>query len=133
MSSPFILQNGNVTITGQILPHQTGENVTLRARSNAGEWFTIGSAQTCTDGRFSFDWMIQTPGSMDVQASWVGNEELNGSVSNIATVWILPLYVIAFVAAGAVLVALMVTLFVKVNRRRWQSMSSAAPDIAPAV
>jgi hypothetical protein len=132
LSSPLILRNSNVTITGHILPQQTGENVTLRARSNGGEWFTIGSAQTDTEGRFGFEWMIQTPGVMDVQASWVGNDELNGGMSNVASVWIAPIYVVVFVCAGAVLVALMVTLFAKVKRHRSQAMPSVAPDVSPA-
>ncbi len=133
LSSPLILQNGNVTISGQILPQQTGENVTLRARSNGGEWFTIGSAQTGTDGYFSFDWMIQTPGLMDVQASWIGSEELNGGVSNVASVWIIPVYLVVFVCAGAVLAALLAALFVKVKRRRSQVMPSGVAELVPAV
>jgi hypothetical protein len=132
LSSPAILQNGNVTISGQIFPQSAAENVTLRARSNGGAWFTIGSAQTDTDGRFSYDWMIQTPGAMDVQAGWAGNTKLNGASSNVATVWILPIYLIVLVCGAVVLVALVVTLFVKVKRRRAQALPTANTESVPS-
>jgi hypothetical protein len=70
LSSPLILQNGNVTISGQMFPQSAAENVTLQARSNGGAWFSIGSAETDTEGRFSYDWMIQTP--RNGCAGWLG-------------------------------------------------------------
>lgn len=133
LSSPVILQNGNVTITGQILPQSAAENVTLQARSNGGAWFTIGLAQTDSEGRFSYDWMIQTPGSMDVQASWMGNTGLNGASSNVATVWIFPLYLVVLFVTAAAMAAFVVVVFVKLKRRRAHSLPSAVPDVAPAV
>jgi hypothetical protein len=131
LSSPVILQNGNVTISGQVLPQSAAENVTLRARSNGGAWFTIGSAETDTEGRFSFEWLIQTPGGMDVQASWIGNNEVNGASSNVVTVWIVPVYLIVLVCGAAVLVALVVTLFVKVKRRKVQVPPSSGIESVP--
>lgn len=131
LSSPAILQNGNVTISGQIFPQSAAENVTLRARSNGGAWFTIGSAQTDAEGRFSYEWMIQTPGAMDVQAGWAGNTKLNGASSNVSTVWILPVYLIALIGAAVVAVALVATLFVKIRRRRAQALPSAGQELAP--
>jgi hypothetical protein len=135
LSSPVILQNGNVTISGQIFPQSAAENVTLQARSNGGVWFTIGSAQTDSEGRFSYDWMIQTPGVMDVQAGWAGNTELNGASSNVTTVGIFPVYLIALFATAAVGAAVLVVMFVKVKRHRTQTLpvsgtESVPPDVA---
>jgi hypothetical protein len=127
MSSPAILQNGNVTITGQIFPKSAAENVTLRARSNGGAWFTLGSAKTDSEGRFSYDWKIETPGAMDVQAGWAGNTKLNGASSNVATVWILPVYIIILVASAAVLVVLLVLAFVRIHRRRTVPLTTSLP------
>jgi hypothetical protein len=131
LSSPVILQNGNVTITGQIFPQSAAENVTLRARSNGGAWFTIGSVETDTEGRFSYDWMIQTPGAMEVQTGWAGNTELNGASSNMATVLILPLYLIVLVGGAVALVVLVGILFVKVKRRRAKALPIPNPESVP--
>lgn len=134
VSSPLILQNSNVTISGQIFPQSAAENVTLQARSNGGAWFTIGSAETDTEGRFSYDWMIQTPGVMDVQAGWAGNTKLNGASSNVTTVWIFPVYLIALFVTAAAASAVLVMMFVKVKRRRAQTMpSSSAESVTPAL
>lgn len=128
MSSPAILQNGNVSITGQIFPQSAAENVTLQARSNGGAWFTVGSAETDADGRFSYEWNIQTPGVMDVQASWVGNSKLNGASSNVGTVWILPVYLIALVVSAVVSAVLLVLAFVRLRRRRKMTLTSSLPE-----
>jgi hypothetical protein len=76
--------------------------------------------------------MIQTPGAMDVQAGWVGNTELNGASSNVATVWIVPVYLVVLVCGAAVLVALVVTLFVKVKRRKLQVSPSSGIESVPS-
>jgi hypothetical protein len=128
LSSPVILQNGNITISGQILPQTAGENITLQARSNGGAWFTIGSTQTGVEGRFSYDWMIRAVGSMDVQTSWTGNSEFNGASSNVATVWILPAYLIAFVGSAVVLAVLLVYAFVRFRRRRKMTLTASLPE-----
>jgi hypothetical protein len=132
LSSPAILQNDNVSITGQIFPQSTAENVTLQARSNGGAWFTVGSAETDSEGRFSYDWNIQTPGAMDVQASWAGNTKLNGASSNVGTVWIIPVYLIALVASAAVLAVLLVFAFVRVRRRRKAVLAAVSPEVGIA-
>lgn len=117
-SSSVILQNNNVTITGQILSQGTYENVTFRAKSNGGDWFTIGLTQTDLDGNFSFDWKIETPGSMEVQASWIGNRQLNGANSALISVWIFPLYLIVLLIAAIGSGVLMVLLAARVWQRR---------------
>jgi hypothetical protein len=128
MSSLAILQNDQVTLTGQIFPSVTNENVTLKGRSNGGSWFLIGSAETNADGRFSYNWTIQTPGSMEVQASWVGNNKLNGASSNVVSVWILPFYLIVLVSTACAMAAVLAMVFVKVKRSKRTTLPVSAPD-----
>jgi hypothetical protein len=125
LSSPMVLQNGNVTISGQILPQTSCENITLQARSNGGAWFTVGSAETDSEGRFNYDWMIQTSGSMDVQANWTGNSRLNGASSNVSAVWIFPVYLVALFATVAAMATVMVVVFVKIKQRK----AKALPEV----
>jgi hypothetical protein len=118
LSTSTMLQDGQVTITGQIFPEQANENVTLRARSNGGSWFTVGQAPTDSEGKFSYDWVIQTQGSMEVQATWQGNDQLNGSVSSVSGVYVVSVFLILLVLLGAVLVVVLIFGFVLFRRRR---------------
>lgn len=118
LSTSTMLQDDQVTISGQIFPQQANENITLRARNNNGAWFTIGSTPTDSKGKFSYDWVIQAQGLMEVQANWQGNEVLNGSASAVSGVYVVSFYMILFVVAAAVLCAVLVTAFKLIRRRR---------------
>lgn len=118
LSTSAMLQNSQVTLTGQILPTQPNENVTLQGRNNGGSWFTVGSAQTNADGRFSYAWTIETEGLMEVQASWIGNRQLNGATSAVAGVYVVSPFFISFVLAVVVLCVILVVAFVVFRRRR---------------
>lgn len=118
LSTSVMLQNSQVTLTGQILPIQANENVTLQGRNNGGSWFTVGSAQTDADGKFSFSWVIQTEGLMEVQASWIGNRQLNGASSAVVGVYVVSPFLIAFVGSVAVLCVVLGAAFVVVSRKR---------------
>jgi hypothetical protein len=118
LSTSAMLQNSQVTITGQIFPEQANENVTLRARSNGGSWFTIGQSLTNSEGKFSYDWVIQTQGSMEVQANWQGNDQLNGSASAVSGVYVVSVFLILLVVLGAVLAVVLALGFVLFRRRR---------------
>jgi uncharacterized iron-regulated membrane protein len=130
LSTSAMLQNGQVTITGQIFPQQTNENVTLRARSNDGNWFTIGQTPTNSEGKFSYDWVIQTQGSMEVQANWQGNDQLNGSVSAVSGVYVVSVFLILLFVLGAVLVVVLALGFVLFRRRR-QRVLVESPQSVP--
>ncbi len=124
LSTSTMLQNSQVTITGQIFPEQPNENVTLRARSNDGSWFTIGQTPTNSEGKFSYDWVIQTQGSMEVQANWQGNDLLNGSVSAVSGVYVVSVFLILLVVLGAVLVVVLIFGFVLFRRRRHAAVTA---------
>lgn len=119
LSTPLLLENGNIQITGQILPCTPNENVSLYGRSNGGNWFTIDSVQTGEDGKFSYDWVIATVGTMEVQASWVGNHQLNGAISAVGNVFVLPLYLLLLIVTLTVMCMLVIAIFMvnKHNRK----------------
>jgi uncharacterized iron-regulated membrane protein len=133
LSTSAMLQNNHVTIMGKIFPEQANENVTLRARNNDGAWFTIGSAPTNNEGNFSYDWVIQTQGLMEVQANWQGNDNLNGSASAVSGVYVVSVFLILLVLLGAVLVVVLVAGVVIFRRRRRGPLSVENQSVvAPA-
>lgn len=122
--TPSMMLEGNNTVflSGQIKPEAANENVTLRARTNNGSWFTIGTANTLTDGRFSYNYTTTTSGTMDFQASWVGNRQFNGASSTETSLLILPLFIIVEAAALVVLLVALATAFITFRGRRQRAV-----------
>ena len=104
ISPNLILENSPIILSGQVAPQLAGQNVTFEAKINNSPWTSIGTAETQSDGRFQYNWTPQTGGIVEIQASWRGNKQYNGSESTQANFVIIPLFLI--VAIAAVLLAL---------------------------
>jgi hypothetical protein len=65
---------------------------------------------------------------MDVQANWQGNDVLNGSVSAVSGVYVVSVYLILLVLAGAVLILVLAAGFILFRRRRLQALPAAVPE-----
>ena len=97
ISPSIILENNNVTISGQIYPQTANENVTVQAKIYSDSWTNIATVQTQADGRFEYTWAPPSGGSIAVQASWVGNRQYNGATSAQTNVIILPIFLVALI------------------------------------
>jgi len=114
--SPIIsIQNTAVTISGQLDPDISNENVTLYARINGSPWAVIGIVLTQANGHFEYLWTAETAGAHTVRASWPGNEEYAGSTSpeRIATVTPLLLSALVGVAVVSAIVGVVAVLMAK--------------------
>jgi len=129
LSSPLILQNSELIITGQVLPQTPNENVTLRGRTNSGGWYDIGTAETGSDGSFNYNWLPAQAGFIEVQASWDGNRQLNGATSAVDNLVMLPLYLILLVLFAVLAAIVLVLVFVVTRRRRNQPSSTLSPSM----
>lgn len=118
ISPAIMLENNQVTISGQILPETAKENVTLQAKINSSTWATIGTVETQSDGRFMYSWMPGTGGVIAVQASWIGNRQYNGAKSAETNVIILPIFVVAVMVAVLLAVVIVAFAFFKTRRRK---------------
>jgi hypothetical protein len=118
ISPSIMLESNRVTISGQILPETANENVTLQAKINNGGWTTIVNVTTQADGRFQYNWAPATGGMVAVQASWLGNRQYNGGASAQASMVILPIYIVALIAALVSAVTILVFVLVKTRRRK---------------
>ncbi len=128
-SSTLLLEDSNVTLSGQILPQTPNENVTLRAQMNNGGWTTIGTVLTQSDGRFNYSWMPPAGGIIAVQASWVGNRQFNGATSSQMNVIIVPMLVLVLLVALAVAVTGFGIVLYKTLRRKPKMAAAQAPDL----
>jgi hypothetical protein len=126
--TPLLMLEGDNTVVlgGRIQPEAAKENVTMQARINGGGWFTIGTVETQIDGHFSHNWTTASSGTVEFQASWVGNTQYNGATSPMASVLVLPLFIVGETAALAFLFVVLATAFVKIRGRK-QKTTLAQP------
>jgi hypothetical protein len=111
---PIMLENSNVTVSGQVQPEVANENVTLQTKAGSG-WTTIGTVATQSDGRFMYNWAPATDGVVAVQAVWQGNHQYNGAASAQTNVVVVPFYLVLLIVALVLTVALFVFVFLKVG------------------
>jgi hypothetical protein len=135
----ILLENNNVTISGQILPQTANENVTLQAKINSDSWTTIATVATQADGRFEYNWAPVTGGVIAVQASWQGNRQYNGATSAQTSIIILPIFLVALIVALVLAVVILALVFIKTRRKKpepaqpsTQPLETAPAPINPA-
>lgn len=128
---PVIIVNNELTIKGQIIPEIACENVTLRAKSNAGDWITITTVETQLDGSFMYSWFPQYSGILDIQAFWSGNNQYNGATSQHTSIFVIPhyLFIIILLIVLVVITSILVYLAIFSRRHKVQSSSFAESDI----
>ena len=133
VSSGFMLENNQVTISGQILPATANENVTLKAKINSDTYTDLATVATQADGSFQYTWTPPTSGFISVQASWVGNNQLNGAKSGEASMTVLPLFVIGAIATSVLAVAIVAVAVVhsKHKKRELAPPSVSMPSTEP--
>ena len=135
ISPSVMLENNNLTISGQILPQTANENVTLQAKINSESWTTIATVETQADGRFEYNWVPPTGGVIAIQASWQGNRQYNGATSTQTNVIVLPFFVVVAVIIVAVLAVVILSLaFFKTRRKKpepAQPLETAPSPINP--
>jgi len=101
--SPSIsIENGAITIRGQLAPEMPNENVTLYASVNSSPWAVIGTALTQPNGSFEYVWMAETAGLHAIRASWSGNGQYTGAISLTKSATILPLFLTALIGVAVI-------------------------------
>ena len=124
--NPVVLGN-NVTITGTLktLPYETkisNANLTIKyRRSGETNWTMLDSVLTDSQGSYSLTWNASEIATFQIMASWPGDTNTLGSDSPIKTLEVvetLPVDYLPFIAAGIVLVVVIVALVVYFKKRK---------------
>lgn len=101
--SPSIsIENGAITLRGQLAPEMSNENVTLYASVNSSPWAVIGTALTQPNGSFEYVWMAETAGLHAIRAAWSGNGQYTGAISLTKSATILPLFLTALIGVAVI-------------------------------
>jgi len=116
ISSLVFLQNGAITLRGQISPDIVNGNVTIYAKFNISPWRVIGTTLTKSDGSFEYRWMADTAGLCAMQASWSGNDQYTGAMSSTRNTIVVPFFITAL--AGVVILVVVVSAIAVVVSRQ---------------
>ncbi|MDR0471400.1 MAG: hypothetical protein LBH79_06735 [Nitrososphaerota archaeon] len=120
ISPSIMLENTELAISGQILPLTPNENVTIRAQIPNQGWVTVAIIPTQQDGRFNCTWTPLSVGPIELQASWIGNNQYNGATSSSYNIVILPLYFIALLIVAVIIALMFVVVIIKLRHRKSQ-------------
>jgi hypothetical protein len=128
--SPSIsIQNGAISIHGQLAPTMLNENVTLYASINSSPWTVIGTTATQADGRFEYIWTAETAGSYAIRAAWSGNELYTGAISSTKSATVIPLFLTALI--GVAVIAAVIGAVAVLMAKHGQQQSLEPPEPQP--
>jgi hypothetical protein len=128
--SPSIsIQNGAMSIHGQLAPTMLNENVTLYASINSSPWTVIGTTLTQADGRFEYIWTAETAGSYAIRAAWSGNELYTGAISSTKSATVIPLFLTALI--GVAVIAAVIGAVAVLMAKHGQQQSLEPPEPQP--
>ncbi len=132
-SSAFVTVGSNITISGVISPVRAGVNVTIEYRLIGGNWTTLATVTTDSEGKYSYNWTTTEPGSYEIKTSWEGDANTLADESNVWSVTIKEApaddkpatEIYLFVAAIAVTVTLLGTAVYVLKVRKPKTSTSA--------
>jgi hypothetical protein len=127
--SPSIsIQNGAISIHGQLAPTMLNENVTLYASINSSPWTVIGTTATQSDGRFEYIWTAEIAGSYAIRAGWSGNDVYTGAISSTKSATVIPLFLTALVGVAVVAAVVGAVAVFMAKRAQQQSLEPLEPQ-----
>jgi uncharacterized membrane protein len=107
----IVLESFELLIRGKILQKVANQNVTLYVKINNTTWTTIGKVETQSDGQFEYLWKPNVGGSVIIRASWPGNMQFNGAMSEEVNLYIIPLFLVVAVVGSAIVVTICIVVF----------------------
>ncbi len=130
VSPLFTIENGVVTIRGNLSPTIPEENITIYLAANGQPWRVLGRATTQQDGSFEYSWNSETEGIYGIRASWTGDNTYAGSTSRTANALILPIFLtlLVIVAISAIAVG---TIAIAVSKHSRQTSAMSVESRLP--
>jgi hypothetical protein len=128
--SPSIsIQNGAITICGQLAPTMLNENVTLYASINSSPWTVIGTTITQSGGRFEYVWTAEIAGLYAIRAAWSGNELYTGAISPTKSATVIPLFLTALIGVAVIAAVIGAVAVLMAKHGQQQSLEPPEPQL----
>lgn len=124
----FVMEGTTLIVNGQVsAPNSTG-TVTLYVRVS-NSWFSIGTADLDSEGRYTFSWIPTTGGQYFLKASWPGNNEYAGADSQYISVFVVPDMLVYI--AGALLIVAIVSAMIILMHKTMQPQETQVLEATP--
>lgn len=81
-----LLVYGSVTINGSITPAIPDVTITIYYSIDETTWSTLATVNTDGEGRYSYIWTPESPGTYYIRAVWLGDATYEGAMSATASV-----------------------------------------------
>ena len=128
--SPSIsIQNGAITIRGQLAPTMLNENVTLYASINSSPWTVIGTTVTQSGGRFEYVWTAEMAGLYAIRVAWSGNELYTGAISSTKSATVIPLFLTALIGVAVLAAVIGAVAVLMAKHTQQQSLEPPEPQL----
>jgi len=124
VSSASVTVGSNITISGAISPARAGVNVTIEYRPSGGNWTTLATVTTDSEGNYSCDWRTTEPGSYEVKTSWEGDDNTLADESDVWNVTVkegepaTDIYLYAVAIAAVIVLSATAVYVLKVRKPR---------------
>jgi len=134
--SPTITTEGSsITLRGQITPAVPNENVTVYWSADGSPWTVLTKMVTGSDGQFVYSWKPEATGllaSLDVRASWTGNQQYAGTTSQSKNAMIMSFLILAVLIGSIVaIVASTVAVVTRRKNRKEPALSPTSTNASP--
>jgi hypothetical protein len=131
-SPAYLVNQGAVTLTGEISPALQNKTVTIYISMNNSPWKVLGTTTTDSMGQFRYVWNVETSaGVCFIRASWSGDYDYAGADSSIQTVTILSTFFILLLATIMILVCMGAIIFM-VSRQTQPKIQEPQPPEIPS-
>jgi hypothetical protein len=132
-SPTYLVNQGTVTLSGQISPALQNKTITIYISVNNAPWQVLGTTTTDSNGQFIYVWNVETStGVCFIRASWSGDYDYAGADSLIQTVTILSTFFVLLLAATMILVCMGVIVFA-MSRQNQPKIQEPQPPEVPSL
>jgi len=129
ISPTNLIQQGAVTLSGQLSTPLQSKTVTIYVKVNNSPWIVLGTAATDSSGRFTYVWDATTAGICYVRASWSGDDDYAGADSQTLTVAVLSQFFVSLLIITVILVCVGAVAFFTSRRTRQEIPEPQSPQI----
>jgi len=128
VSPTFLIEGGQVVLSGQILPALQNETITIYIKTMNLPWTVQETSVTDFGGEFIYVWNTQVSGICYVRASWSGNDEYAAADSPTRTLTILPTLLVLLLTITAISICLAVVVSFMSSKTSQEIQPSESPE-----
>lgn len=131
ISPTYVINQGTVTLNGEISPALQNKTVTIYISVNNSPWKVLGTTTTDSNGQFNYIWNVETSaGVCLIRASWSGDYDYAGADSPIQTVTVLSTFFVLLLAATMILVCMGTIVFLVSRQSQPKIQEPRPPEVS---